>query len=272
MRRLLLLLAPVVAGSQSVGCAALTGVLALGGSLPSTSSHESVTPLGARERRSEITAELEPLKVRCVQRERAARERVRLDTHGIDTVGRITYGFIAVGEAAIASATWFGATRDESPSVGLGVLASILSVDAIATMVLAFALPNYHRVTESERAGTWRATVGCPADLRITYAGRALPVGADGRLQPADEAWLLTRWITVGAAAEIGVGARVQPLAPTAEQRCVWARLRGLPEAAALCPRPTLAPQFVPSPMTAAPSPMGVQPLQVTIDLGVAVP
>lgn len=266
MRRLLLLIAPALAGSQAAGCAALTGVLALGGSLPSTSSYESVTPLGARERRTEVTAELSPLKVRCVQQERAARERVRLDTHGIDAVGRLTYGFIAFGEAGLASAAWFGATRDESPSVGLAVLASIVSLDAIATMVLAFALPNYHRTSTSERAGTWRSTVGCPADLRITYAGRALPVGADGRLQPADEAWLLTQWITVGAAAEIGVGARVRPLAPTAEQRCLWATARGLPEAAALCPRPTLAPRLV---APSAPGPLAVPALQVTIDFGV---
>jgi hypothetical protein len=48
----------------------------------------------------------------------------------------------------------------------------------------------------------------------------------------------------------------VQPLAATAEHRCLWARQRGLPEAAALC---------------ANASATVAAPVQLTLDLGVAV-
>lgn len=261
------LFALALAGAASSGCATLTGIFALAGSLPSTSTHETVTPLGARERRSEVTAELSPLRVRCVLQERAARERVRLDTHGIDAVGRLTYGFIGVGEAGVAAALWYGAVGLDEPSVGLGVLAGIATLDAIATMVLAFALPNHRRVEEVERAGTWRAAT-CPGDLRITFAGRDLPLDPTGHLRPGDEQWLLGQWVSLGAAAEVRVGGRSQPLTPSVEQRCLWARGLGMREADALCARPAVAA----TPVGVTAPTMGVPPLQVTIDLGVSLP
>lgn len=264
-------LAALLLGATSGGCATLTGVLALAGASPATSSHETVTPLGARERRTEVTTELAPLRVRCVLHERAARERVRVDTHGIDTVGRITYGFVGLGEAGLASVLWWAALGQDEPSVALGVLAGVATLEAVATWVLAFALPNFHRVETAERAGVWRSRSGCPDDLRITYAGRALPVDAQGRLLPADERWLLGQWVTTGAAATIGVGERVQPIAPSIEQRCLWAGALGLPEATALCGRPSPAPS-VAAPRSVAQPSLGVPPLQVTIDLGVTLP
>jgi hypothetical protein len=259
------------------GCATVTGALAAAGSLPSTSSREHYEPIGDVQRRVEVDVAVSPLRVVCRAEERAGRERVRHESSGFDTGGRLAYGFIGLGESALAVPLWYGAVQERS--VGLGVLAGVLSLDAVATIVLAFALPNYHRVQVTEREGRWRYTQECPQPLAIAYEGRTLPVQPNGRLSTEDERWLLGAWVRGGQQAEVRAGARVVPWVATVEHRCAWAQSLAMPEAAALCAtvsgtrgavmgRPVVvSPTTVPTQGT-----FGLPPLRVVIELGPVAP
>ncbi|MBL8605462.1 MAG: hypothetical protein JNK72_26260 [Myxococcales bacterium] len=250
--------------SLNAGCAMLTGALALGGSMPSTSSYERFEPLGERSRRVEVNAGLSPFRLECRLFERSARERVHHETAGFDMGGRLAYGFIGVAEGGLATLLWYGATQDEG-SVPLGIVAAIASLDALATLILSYALPNYRRVEDSERAGVWRSVAQCPSGLNLSIEGRTLLLNEQGRLSTQDERWLVERWVQRGQGAELRLGDRVTQLVPSIDHRCHWARALNLVEKDTLCASVRVAPLLMSG---ARPTGFGIAPLQVVLELG----
>ena len=177
----------------SSGCAVTTGSLYAADIRPFTSSIERVEPLGTVERRVRVSAiDFDPVQVACVVEERAARERVEDVHYGIDIGGRLFYGFMALGESAM-SAGVLGATLAAEPyDYGWVVAAAIVGLDALATWILTFALPDFREDHSHEREGSWRSRTGCPAGVvTLEVEGRSLAVDAAGSLSAEDEAWLL---------------------------------------------------------------------------------
>ena len=177
----------------SGGCAVTTAGLYATDNRPFTSGIERVEPLGTVERRVSVSSiDFDPVRIACVGEERAARERVEDVHYGIDMGGRLFYGFVALGESAM-SAGVLGATLAEEPyDYGWVVAAAIVGLDALATWIMTFALPDFREDRSHEREGSWRTRSGCPAGVvTLEVEGRSLAVDAGGSLSAEDEAWLL---------------------------------------------------------------------------------
>lgn len=195
MRSSNVLLSLLVAAACSCGgCAVTTGALYAMDSRPFTGRFERVEPLGPMQRTVSISAvSFDPLQISCVTEERRARERVH-ETHvGIDVGGRLAYGLIAAGETVLAAGPIGAVLENEEPrDYVLLAIASVIGLDALATWILTFALPDFREERTFEREGRVVARSECPADaVTIEIERRMLAVDSSGRLSAEDEAWLV---------------------------------------------------------------------------------
>lgn len=243
LRALICLVA--AAGAASVGaCASTTATLyALDGKWPmSTTSLENrewIEGLPSEERVVEARLESPPIAL-CenVRHEPPARE--TRHTYGLDGIGRFFYGFMGVTEIGVATALQFAAQETDDGCPGCMAGTVFFGLDGIASLVMAFLIPDTHYETVRIVPPVNIISDVCPSDVRFEVAGRAFPVGPDGQLTPEHGRSLMNAAVETGSAIALRFGDEVRWSTVPPELRCAWAVELGSALAPALCPHARL--------------------------------
>lgn len=231
------------------GCAATTGTLyGLTGQWPTTSTIENKQWIdGLPTTELVVEARLEsPPRAICEAHRNEPAAHVTSDGYGMDAGGRLAYGFFGLAELGIGAAIAFVPRGTDSPQcIGCDVTAVFFGVDGIASLLMAFLIPDTHTHAEWNLPPQTLIDPSCPGDVAFEAAGRAFPVQPDGRLFPEDGRSLMLAVVETGSAIALRFGDQVRWTAVPPETRCAWAVELGSALAPALCPHAPRPPPLV---------------------------
>ncbi|MBL8784578.1 MAG: hypothetical protein JNJ59_06765 [Deltaproteobacteria bacterium] len=244
---LLSMLSIVPVSASLAGCGVLTGtVVGATGQWPTTSTIEDkqwvVAPGAPAEPIDSLIVEARldtPPYAVCEQRRYEPAARVKVDSYGFDSGGRLAYSFIGAAELGLAAAFAFVPRGDgpDADAPALDVMATVIGLDGLVTLALAFLIPDRHYQSEYSLPPVDVVRPECPADVAFEVDGHPLPVDPRGFLSPRDATSLMTFLIEHDAPVMLlHRGLRTATSVPP-ELRCTWAVELEHPMAAALCPR-----------------------------------
>jgi len=230
----------VALGASASGCAATTGTLyGLSGEWPTTSTIENkhwIEGLPTTERVVEARLESPPRAI-CETHRNEPAARIICDRYGMDTGGRLAYGFFGLAELRIGAALAFVPRAADSPAcIGCDVTAVFFGVDGIASLLMAFLIPDTDTHREYDVPPQTLLDPSCPADVAFEAAGHAFPVQPDGNLLPEHGRALMFAVVETGSAIALRFGDQARWIPVPPETRCAWAVEFGSALAPALCP------------------------------------
>ena len=231
------------------GCATLTGTICgATGEWPTTSSLDNKQWIdGEPVTTLTVEARLEsPPRAICETHRYEPAAHVTHDAWGFDTIGRISYGFVGLSELAIGAALAF--IEDPEGGVGPGrqVAGAVVGLDGIATLVLAFLIPDSHRHWEEEVPPQQVVSGQCPSNVAFEAAGHAFGVAPDGTLSALDGRSLMLAVVETGKPIALRFGSETRWTTVPPDVRCGWALELGSAFAPAVCPRPPPMPVAFP--------------------------
>lgn len=223
------------------GCATATGAAELVGFRWTDRSASRSAPRGPQEHRVMVTLEgTDPVRFSCRTASRSELRRITDEAWQYGPLWRVLMVGAGLAEAGVATWALVAGVGGDPTSTASRGLAVGFGADAALTLLLAAALPTRHQVVDLDVRGTWTEREGCPSALGVARPERRVGVALEGRIDAADERWLVARWVAEPEGAALAVGSRSEALAPPVARRCAWARARGLPGARALCPDPSV--------------------------------
>jgi hypothetical protein len=228
----------LVASCLLASCGMTTGTLyGLTGEWPTTSTIEDKQWIdGTPSHELVVEAQLDHYpRVMCEYRTHNPPAHVTVDSYGFDAGGRLAYGFFGIAELGIAAAMFF-LPRGPEGCVGCDVGGTIIAVDGLTALLMAFLIPNerYH----SERTDPAHTLLDptCPPQVQLEAAGRSFQIQPDGYLSPADLVALMNGVVETGSAIGLRLDNDVRWTPVPPELRCRWAIEVGSPLVPVLCP------------------------------------
>lgn len=206
------------------GCASTLGVIYAGtGQWPTSSSMEQRTWIhGEPTRALKVEARFSsPLRVVCVERVHEPAAHIASSSYGLDTGARLAIGFVGLSELAIATViAALPAGEDHNPGTIVGT--TLLGLDGLASLIMAFVIPDsehHHERVEPPRDYDVDA---CPPDVAFEVEGQVLPVQPDGRLPAAANMTLVEAVVFRNAPITLRFRDSVTTTFVPPEVRCIW--------------------------------------------------